>query len=169
MLHFKTVTADTLDLLKTIQAHKAFQGLRLVGGTSLALQYGHRVSIDLDFFGTLEISDEELLICLGTIGPTRPLKLSKSIKAIVCRDIKVDFVNFPYPWISDPIMIEGLLLASEQDIGAMKVGAITGRGSKKDFFDLHELLKPYSLKDILAGYEMKYSDGSVYLALKSMI
>jgi hypothetical protein len=51
MLYFNILTKDTLDILKAIQSNPFFDGLRLVGGTSLALQYGHRLSIDLDFFG----------------------------------------------------------------------------------------------------------------------
>lgn len=169
MLYTETVATETLDLLKAIQSQEEFKSLRLVGGTSLALQYGHRLSIDLDFFGDLNIEDEELLAILHQIGPTRPLKLSKLIKAVMCCDVKVDFVHFHYPWISEPIHFEGMVLASDQDIAAMKISAITGRGSKKDFFDLHELLKRYELKEIIQWYEAKYADGSTFLALKSLI
>ncbi|XOV91187.1 MAG: nucleotidyl transferase AbiEii/AbiGii toxin family protein [Bacteroidota bacterium] len=52
MLHFETIAGETLDLLKGIQELQ-IGDLRLVGGTALALQYGHRQSVDLDFFGTL--------------------------------------------------------------------------------------------------------------------
>jgi hypothetical protein len=94
MLHFETVTAETLDLLKAIQAKDEFSDLRLVGGTSLAIQFGHRLSVDLDFFGVLSLEDEELLSMLSKLGQTKPVKLSKFIKTVFCRNIKIDFVNF---------------------------------------------------------------------------
>ncbi len=110
-----------------------------------------------------------MLEILNELGSTRPAKLSKSIKTVFCRDIKVDFVNFPFQWISNPILFDNMVLANDVDIAAMKIGAITGRGSKKDFFDLHELLKRFALKEIMAKYQQKYPDGSIYLALKSLI
>ena len=54
MLHFETVLANTLDLLKRIQAMRLAADMRLVGGTALALHLGHRKSVDLDLFGTLK-------------------------------------------------------------------------------------------------------------------
>ena len=60
-------------------------------------------------------------------------------------------------------------MASDEDIAAMKISAITGRGTKKDFWDLYYLLENYNLKDILDMYKRKYPDGSEYLALKSLI
>lgn len=52
MLHYETIEPHTLDLLKRIQARGEFAETRLVGGTALALQLGHRVSVDLDLFGS---------------------------------------------------------------------------------------------------------------------
>lgn len=64
---------------------------------------------------------------------------------------------------------DGLRLASDKDIGAMKLAAITGRGTKKDFIDLFELLQHYSLLELIGFYEQKYHDGSVFLVLKSLV
>ena len=58
MLHLQTILPDTLELLKMLSAQPEMQGMRLVGGTSLALQYGHRQSVDLDFFGTPAVSQD---------------------------------------------------------------------------------------------------------------
>lgn len=60
------------------------------------------------------------------------------------------------------------MLARPEDIAAMKISAITGRGTRKDFIDLFELLKYFSMNEILSFYLEKYKDGSAYLALKSM-
>ena len=80
----------------------------------------------------------------------------------------MDIVNYPYPWLEDEITTDGLRLADSKDIVAMKLAAITGRGTRKDFIDLYFLLKQYSLREALSFYEEKYSDGSVFLVLKSL-
>ena len=60
MLFYETIDATTLELLKKLQSNKVFENLLLVGGTSLALQMGHRVSIDIDLFGKIDINNIEL-------------------------------------------------------------------------------------------------------------
>ncbi|MHB1278705.1 MAG: nucleotidyl transferase AbiEii/AbiGii toxin family protein [Bacteroidia bacterium] len=169
MLHYKTVTAETLGFLKLIQANEQFRDLLLVGGTSLALQYGHRQSIDLDFFGQLTLSGEEISTELKNIGKVQVINTSKSIHVFLLDGVKIDFVNYPYPWLEEPMVEDGLRLASDKDIAAMKISAITGRGSKKDFIDLFFLLKRYPIKTILGFYTQKYSEASIYLAIKSLI
>lgn len=135
----------------------------------MALQYGHRQSIDLVFFGQMELSSEEIVQELRKVGQVQVINTSKSIFIFSVDKVKVDFVNYPYPWVEEPLKMEGLRLASEKDIAAMKVSAITRRGSKKDFIDLYFLLKHYSLKEILDFYTQKYPEASTYLALKSLI
>lgn len=85
------------------------------------------------------------------------------------RGVKVDFVNYPYAWLTDPVCIGGLTLASSQDIGPMKLEAITNRGSKKDFIDLAFLLETFTLSEMLALYAAKYPQGSEYLVLRSLV
>ncbi len=170
MLHLETISGETLDLLKGIQALELGE-MRLVGGTALALQYGHRKSIDLDFFGIFpDDSFENIFKSLQSLGKAEVMKRSKSILVFSINGVKVDFVDYShYPWISDPVYEKGIIMASDKDISAMKISAITGRGTKKDFWDLYYLLENYSLKDILNMYSQKYPDGSEYLALKSLI
>jgi predicted nucleotidyltransferase component of viral defense system len=169
MLHTKTVTAETYALLKYIQAQKAFNEMRLVGGTSLALQYGHRESEDLDFFGKSGLDMGELMEILKNQGEIKQIKNSSTIKVLSVNNTKIDFVEYSYPWIAKPVLVDGLTLAAVQDIAAMKIAAITGRGSRKDFYDLDLLLTLFSLEEILNFYTKKFSDGSLYLALKSLI
>lgn len=169
MLYLETITGDTLELLKYISNSDLGRETRLVGGTSLALQLGHRISVDLDFFGNINLEPIEIESILKDFGETHPLKVSKLIKIYNCNSTKLDFVQYDYPWLEDAIVWDNVKLAGLKDIAAMKIGAITGRGSKKDFFDLYELLKHFSLKQIIQFYQEKYKDGSVYLALKSLI
>ena len=94
---------------------------------------------------------------------------SKSIVQTIIKNVKVDFVDYSrYAWVDEPIQGEGFLLASDKDIAAMKVNAIIGRGTRKDFIDLYVLLQHYSLSEIMGFYKQKYPEFSEYRALLSM-
>lgn len=169
MLSFQTVQPDTLELLKTLMQLPVLRDMRLVGGTALALQYGHRRSVDLDFFGhTTENSDELTETIREEVGQVQLLSASKRIKVYNIRNVKVDIVNYDYQWIDDVVAEEGLRLASPKDIAAMKVNAIIGRGTKKDFVDIYFLLRRFTFEELLKLYLTKYPDGSEYRALLSM-
>ena len=169
MLSLQTIAPDTLELLKRIAALPQTQGLRLVGGTALALQYGHRQSIDLDFFGAVSEDREALLASLKQLGILTILNASSKILQTTLNGIKVDFVDYRYyDWIDEPLREEEIVLASPKDIAAMKVNAAINRGTKKDFVDIFVLLQHYSLAEILAFYRQKYPDYSEYRALLSL-
>jgi len=169
MLSIQTVKPDTLELLKAISKQPELRDLRLVGGTALALQYGHRQSVDLDFFGRLPEEKEELIDVVRRAGNVTVLNRSKIILQLIVNQVKVDFVDYSrYPWIDEPIIGDGFVLASDKDIAAMKVNAIIGRGTRKDFIDLYVLLQHYSLAEILGFYQQKYPEYSEYRALLSM-
>lgn len=168
MLSYKTIEPNTLELLKNLSGEPSLQNVRLVGGTSLALQYGHRNSVDLDFFGQIDEDYSVLHNMLCKYGPLHVLKESKNICIYIINNIKVDFVNYKYPWIDKAIKEDGLCLASPIDIAAMKVNALEGRGTKKDFIDFYFLLQHYSLNEILDFYKRKYPENSVFRAIMSM-
>ena len=169
MLSIQTVYPNTLELLKSLASQPELAQTRLVGGTALALQYGHRQSIDLDFFGILPEDKEELVEMTKRVGNVLVTNRSKMILQTVINQIKVDFVDYSrYKWIDEPVMGDGFVLASDKDIAAMKVNAIIGRGTRKDFIDLYVLLQRYSLSEIMAFYKQKYPEFSEYRALLSM-
>ena len=169
MLSLQTVDPDTLELLKRFFTNPELKDVRLVGGTALALQYGHRKSVDLDFFGVLP-EDKELLIDIArTLGDIQVINQTRMILQLIVNQVKVDFVDYSrYLWIDEPINGDGFVLASDCDIAAMKVNAIIGRGTRKDFIDLYVLLQHYSLKEIMNFYRQKYPEFSEYRALLSM-
>ena len=168
MLHLETIEPKTLELLRRLQSLSLFEHSRLVGGTALALQLGHRKSIDLDMFGTIDASSEEIQEACKEAGELEISKTSKNINIYWIDGIKVDCVNYPYEWLDECQIIEGIRLASVNDIAAMKISAIINRGTKKDFIDLHFLLKEMSLNQILDLYDQKYPDGSRFIAIKSL-
>lgn len=168
MLHLETIESNTLELLRKLQSLYIFKNSRLVGGTALALQLGHRKSVDLDLFGTIEITPEEIQEVCRKAGELEISKVSRNINIFWIDGIKVDCVNYPYGWLDECRVLDGIRLASVNDIAAMKISAIINRGTKKDFIDLHFLLKEMSLNKVLDLYDQKYPDGSRFIAIKSL-
>ncbi len=101
------------------------------------------------------------MLHLSTIDTTT-LEL---LKSIMHGD---EFVNYSYPWLQSQLVIDGIRLAGVEDIAAMKLAAITGRGSRKDFIDLYFIFQKFNLNELLNFYKKKYFDGSEYLVLKSL-
>ena len=119
MLSYQTIKPDALELLRRLMAEPLFSQTRLVGGTALALQLGHRSSIDLDLFGTIEEDTDLTTEVLERVGPTIPGRCSSHIKTYRVCGIKTDIVDYDrYPWIDSPVLDDGLRLASPKDIAA---------------------------------------------------
>lgn len=169
MLQYQTIEPVTLELLIDLLAIPEFKNLRLAGGTSLALQIGHRKSIDLDLFGTFETEPDEILDILNSIGSLTIIRNMRNIHVFMINGIKVDIINYSYPWLHQANKADDLRLASIEDIAAMKLAAIAGRGTRKDFIDIHFLLRQFSLQEMLDLYTAKYADGSIFMILKSLI
>ena len=168
MLSYQTVDPHTLELLRLLMKEPSLAETRLVGGTSLALQYGHRSSVDIDLFGQIETSSEALVSTFKQWGEVQVISQGEKIKCFVIDNIKIDIVSYEYPWLDEAITEDGLRLASPIDIAAMKIYAIENRGSRKDFIDMYFLLKHYSLSEILQFYKRKYPEHSEFVALRSL-
>jgi hypothetical protein len=168
MLYVHTVQPGTLGLLKKIMSIPELAGFNLAGGTSLALQIGHRISIDLDLFGVRPFEKEEILELVSGLGAYHLIHQTKNILVFNIEGVKVDFVNYKYPLLQEVRLEEGIRLLSLPDICAMKLSAITGRGRKRDFVDLFFLMKRYSLQELLAFYNAKYPDGAEFLVVRSL-
>ena len=168
MLHYKTIEPHTLSILKRLFNENISKECRLVGGTSLALQYGHRCSVDLDLFGKIRFDAIEIQNILNQIGKVIVIKNTSNIHLFIVDGVRVDIVNYNYEWIDDCINEDGLFLASDKDISAMKISAIENRGTKKDFIDLYYLLQKYSFNEILSFYSKKYPNHSLFRALMSI-
>lgn len=169
MLSYQTIKPDTLELLRRLMAEPLFSQTRLVGGTALALQIGHRSSVDLDLFGTIEEDTDLTTEVLERIGPTVPGKCSAHIKTYRVCGVKMEIVGYDrYSWIDSPVLEDGLRLASPKDIAAMKVNAIQGRGTRKDFVDMYFLIQNYGLDQVMEFYKTKYPEYSEYRAMLSL-
>lgn len=144
------------------------EDFNLAGGTSLALQIGHRLSVDLDLFGARPFEKDEILDLADDLGTVRLMHATKNILVLDINGVKVDFVNYKYPLLREVHKESDIRLVSLPDIGAMKLAAITGRGRKRDFTDLFFLMNQYSLSELLTFYNQKYPDGSEFLVARSL-
>ena len=171
MLHLEAIEPATLELLKRLQALPVFAETRLVGGTALALQLGHRVSVDLDVFGKWDYAAADLQLELSGVGHAEKESGTPNgrMAFFYVDGVKVDCVAYDmYPWLEPPVEEGGVRLAGVKDIAAMKVNAITNRGTRKDFVDMARLLDDYSLEDIFSWYREKYPTANPALAMRSM-
>ena len=128
----------------------------LAGGTVLALLLGHRISVDLDFFSKDTFSVSSLVEQLSALGDLKIEDQSDNTLNGSLDGVKISFFHYPYPLLFPTEEYNGVSLADERDIGAMKIQAISDRGSKKDFVDFFVLLKKYSLQELLYFFYKKY-------------
>ena len=172
MLHFETVEPGTLSILNRIMRLGALQPFSLVGGTALALRYGHRTSVDLDLFYHEKFDHETIVTALQKEFSSGYQTESKYARwGIFCyiNDIKVDIVHYPHLPISDIEITEAIRMYSDKDIIAMKLNAILGRGRKKDFWDLYELLHHYSLESMIHFHETKFPEQNLLITIPQAI
>jgi len=169
MLHTKTVDPITLELLTDLMRKDYLNHFVLVGGTALSLQIGHRNSVDLDLFTPEDMESEYLQQQLENDFSdfTITLKRSNTLLASINK-IKVDLIRFKYGFQYPTVIENGLRLANIKDIAPMKLDAITGRGKKKDFFDLYFLLKYFTLPELLDLYQAKYQHTTLFHVIRSI-
>lgn len=149
MLQISAVEENTFSLLGRLMQEPLLAGTRLVGGTALALQIGHRKSTDLDFF-SFEVPDIESIVSLFSekYGYTAQFINAKSTIGYI-EGIKIDVIYHPFMWLEDAYVEDGIRLASLADIAAMKMHAIANSGQRpKDFVDIAYLSKKFSYNRI---------------------
>jgi len=168
MLQLQTVKPNTLELLRSLMQKEYLNSFVLVGGTALALQMGNRESIDLDLFSTDDFSSNEILSSL--LNDYQIIVNNQLTQTLIStiNQVKVDFIKFHYPFIRPFVIIENVRMASIEDIAAMKLDAITGRGSKKDFYDLFFLLQHYSIDELFSFYSEKYPHQTTFHLIRSL-
>lgn len=105
---------------------------------------------------------------LAAYGRIRVISSSANVKIFTINDVKVDIVNYDSPWIEDMVVHEELRLASLAEIAAMKIRAIMGRGTRKDFVDIYYLLQQFTIFQIMDFYHKKYPDFNDFIAIKSL-
>lgn len=171
MLHYETVSPDCLRLLKQLMEIPALENFRLAGGTALALQKGHRISIDIDLFADKEFEPSFVLQTLeASLYPDRPEGVRIFPFGIFCflHNVKVDFMFWGHPFVEKIVEIEGIRMASPLEIFAMKLHATSGRRTKKDFFDVALLLEELSLNNAIKVFEEKYTEFDIGAVIRQL-
>lgn len=169
-LHYQTVKPILKSTLERLMQIEEFAPFRLVGGTSLSLRYGHRMSEDIDLFTDAEyrsidfhklqdILRQEFPFCKGECGDLVGFGTSYLVGNSKEESVKLDLF-YTDPFTCPIEMHDSIRMASVDDIVAMKMEVITNGGRKKDFWDLHMLHNSYSLEDMLSLYEARYPYGA---------
>lgn len=163
----KPILRSTLERLMEIDEFKPF---RLVGGTSLSLRYGHRMSDDIDLFtdaeyGSLdfqllqEILRREFPYCQGNCDGIVGFGTSYLVGNSKEDNVKLDLF-YTDPFIRPLEQVGTIRMASVDDIVAMKLDVVSREGRKKDFWDLHMLRDNYTIEQMLSLYEERYPYGA---------
>ncbi|MEO6893903.1 MAG: nucleotidyl transferase AbiEii/AbiGii toxin family protein [Ginsengibacter sp.] len=170
MLFKEAVRPSTLELVKSLQDRAYLDGFYLVGGTALALYYGHRQSIDIDLFTNLTFDTEFLLEKLtNDFSYQLTYSANHTLKGSISQ-VKVDIISHAYPYIGPACHESGLSLLSEKDIIAMKLNAISISGQRsKDFIDIYYALRHFSISEIISFYAEKYRQLNSTHVIKSLI
>jgi hypothetical protein len=144
---------EALEALKSVSLGPSFY---LAGGTGLALQLGHRRSIDLDFFCIDPIDEEALLRDLHALPRLSVVAKEKQTLELHLYDTKVSFMSYPYPLLFPLQSFMDIDVADPRDIACMKMSAIASRGSKRDFMDLYAISKQHQLADLMDFFNQKF-------------
>lgn len=129
----------------------------LAGGTAAALQLGHRISVDFDFFTGKEFVPSRFSAGISRLGEFNEEQADKGTVTGEFAGIKFSLFVYKYPLIFQPLKYLSLCIADIRDIAAMKIDAIATRGAKRDFVDLYFICRSgYELKELLNFYNVKY-------------
>lgn len=164
-LLFNTVTPLLKSVLEDCMQLDVFDKFRLVGGTALSLQLGHRKSDDIDLF-TDEMYDSIDFQNIDNLLKSRYQYLETLDLPVTCgksyyigtnehNAVKLD-LYYTDPFITEPLMIEGIRLASKEEIVAMKMDVILRGGRRKDYWDIHELTQFFSFDDMISLHGRRY-------------
>ncbi|HTO34970.1 MAG TPA: nucleotidyl transferase AbiEii/AbiGii toxin family protein [Flavobacterium sp.] len=166
MMYYNTVNDLLKNTLITLIESSVFESFRLVGGTALSLQLGHRLSVDIDLFSDAPYGSIDFKAIDEFIEKTFPYHhhfsnldpaMGKSYSVGTDKDnvVKLD-VFYTDTFIQPPLIADEIRMAATEEIIAMKIDVVQRIGRKKDFWDLHELLQKYNLSTMLSLHQKRY-------------
>jgi len=151
------ISEETKNNLARLDKAGILKKFYLAGGTALALQLKHRLSLDLDFFTSTNLDIKLLIQKLKNLGGFSIEKESEDTLIGEFRGTRIAFFRYDYPLLFPLKDFEGIKIADVRDIGCMKIAAISSRGTKKDFIDLFFICQEImSLKEFLRLFMRKY-------------
>ena len=170
MLYKETITPELLEVLQSLMSIDELATFQLVGGTAIALQLGHRKSIDIDLFSNKKVDLRLISRSLKAKFPELPnMTLTQTNVGAFIRGVRVDiYDDWLIPFRKQAIVEEGVRLSALEDLAAFKLSTIIGRREKKDYIDLYFLFKHFGGDRMLSSfksYEPLLSDKSLLFAL----
>lgn len=164
---------ETKTLLRRISPIIRGKGFYLAGGGGLSLQFGHRISEDLDLFSP-NLFDSVSLSSLLKKGSSiqEEILLEENTLLLILDGVRLSFLYYPVPLLFRSLEFEGIAVADWQDITAEKFKTIAQRGSKKDFYDLFEVFSSerLSIKEAVKIFKERFKGTGInfYHVLKSL-
>ena len=144
------------EVIKKISTYLFIKNFYLAGGTALALQLGYRESIDFDFFSEKDFNPDELLKSLKLDFEVDDITMALGTLNCMIKEIKLQFLNYPYPLLEEFTNWDGINLSSVIDVACTKMITVSVRGSKKDYIDIYYLLQKYDLEELFKNMDKKY-------------
>jgi predicted nucleotidyltransferase component of viral defense system len=165
-LYWNTVSPLLKEILIDLMTEPLFSPFRLVGGTALSLQIGHRMSVDIDLFSAAEYGSIDFAAIRSFLENKYPFCLSRSLENVSFGTffevgysesdlVKID-LYYTDEFIFEEINEDSIRMASENEIIAMKLDIVIRNGRKKDFWDLHYYLDKISIDEMISFYELRY-------------
>jgi predicted nucleotidyltransferase component of viral defense system len=178
-IYYNTVKPKLKRILKELMEMEDFKMFRLVGGTALSLQLGHRISVDIDLFTDAEYRSLDFgkitKILESNYGKVNQTHLeiigmgkSYSLNHDSNDPVKLD-IYYTDPFIFPALDIDGIRMATLEEISAMKLDILLQGGRKKDFWDIHELLEHFTFKQMIGFHEKRYYSNESYKHWKSCL
>ena len=169
MVYKNTVSEELLETAQLLTALPELNSFRMVGGTSIALQLGHRKSVDIDLFSNEKVNKSILANVLRKRFPNNEIQMSEHHVQADIKGIRIElYDDWQTPFRNEPLLTEGLRLASLMDLSAFKLNAITERREKKDYIDLYFVFNHLGTKNVLEkfkSYNPLLSPKSILFAL----
>lgn len=170
MIFRETISEELAAVIQKVFDEPSFNNFRLCGGTALALQFGHRISVDADFVAEKDFNREVIIkIANEVFQNTSDIQNGTHGVFLRADSIKVDFLTWNIPFIREQIAFKNWRLCSLEEIAAMKLFAITQRGEKKDYFDIAALLSKYSLVQLFDFYKERHPQNDVSVVARFLV
>jgi len=165
----QAITPSCHQALNYLGRHRFIEDFYLAGGTALALQIGHRISTDLDWFSTtrtlLAPEREAVRVALQTSGSFEVISEQDGMLFARLFGADVSFMYQHHPLLEPTVSYQGVPLASPTDVGLMKLAAVNSRGTRRDFIDLYCLREIVALDHLFEWVAVKYADRPNFLAV----
>lgn len=166
-LHLEVLNNKQREILPQLSFLKDFY---LAGGTALALQIGHRTSVDFDFYAPKHFDVKKLYQEIERVFGSRAVKTGDAENTLFCTisQVSTSFFWYKYELIKKPIKVKGVRVASVEDVVAMKLIAISHRPKIRDYIDIYYLLKNFSLNEMFSLVSKKYSNFNQYYTIRAL-